>query len=116
MEKHFKCKHDTEIPVLISENSSMNYHNLPCCRICIEFKNRPLEYEGWYIFSLNSIDNKANRIISYNSFGKYNHSDFTMYVFYSNPNKIVINWADLKFSAQKQFDFLYKIYENLIFE
>lgn len=118
MERHFKCKHGTEISVLISKNSSVNYYNLPCCGVCIEFKNRLLEYEGWDIFSLNYIENNLKRIISYNSFGKYNHSNFTMYVFYTNANKILfqINWDDIKFSAQKQFDVLYKVYENLIFE
>lgn len=113
-----KCKHGTEIPVLISKNSSVNYHDLPCCGVCIEFKNRLLEYEGWDIFSLNYIDNNK-RIVYYTSFAKYNYSDdFIMDVIHVDANKILlqINWANLKFSAQKQFDVLYKIYENLIFE
>lgn len=120
MEKYFKCKHGTEIPILISKKYSIEYHNLTCCGVCIEFTSRPLlyvEHEGWDIFSLNSIDNNLKKVVYYSYFGKYNCSNnFIMYVIYNNSNKIGINWADIKFSAQKQFDVLYKVYENLIFE
>ncbi len=110
MEHCIICKHGTKIvwdsfvwnsSTTINDLNALKY--LHCCNISIELRFSFRDSDT--IFSLNKIDCTNQDLISISTIEPKRLVKFCNYKFTGNTE-----------NAQEVFDFLFKIYENLIFE
>lgn len=96
MNQQIICQHNTIINLNDSYILLSNCLNrLECCNLTIELSLAQNNFDN-IIFSLNNLDCKINgRLVIFSE--------------YNCPKEIIGN-------AQKEFDYLFRIYQNLIFE
>lgn len=110
MEHCIICKHGTKIvwdnSVTINQHNGLKY--LYCCGISVELRflvESSLDRNKDLIFSLNKIDCSIKDFIYYKNVESKRFVQLADYIFTGNRE-----------DPQEIFDFLFRIYENLIFE
>lgn len=108
------CKHGNKFEI---ESFSDKFSNIDCCGFTIEptdDSHESFSRKFWFIYSLNNLECRRDRIIIFDMwFYNEKEKEFGYIAIHKLKEKIKIE-EDLN-TAQKQFDYLSKIYDNLIF-
>lgn len=106
------CKHGNKFEI---ESFSDKFFNINCCDFTIEptdDSHGSFNRNFWFIYSLNNLESRRDRIILFDFW--YRDPKEKEFGYVRIHNKKIKIEEDLN-TAQKQFDYLSKIYDNLIF-